>query len=315
MKEIGGYFGLDEFSGTPYYSDLVAVNSGRNALLYILRARKVKKLFIPDYLCDSVSKMCEREHIDYDRYRVSHDFMPEYDQPLHEGEYIYIVNYYGQITEDKAIRLQHRYQNMILDNVQAFFQKPVQGMDTVYSCRKFFGVPDGGYVATDAKITEVLPIDLSHDRMRHILGRFEQAASDYYLDFVRNEENFYDMKLLSMSRITQNILKAIDYNAIKSRREDNYAYLEFRLRMSNCLLLSTPVGPYAYPYYSKNAPRVRKEMAKRGIYIATLWPEAINFGGAAAEYSNCILPLPCDQRYSLASMEYLVEEIEKCLKN
>ena len=314
MKEIGGYFGLDEFSGTPYYSDLVAVNSGRNALLYILRARKVKKLFIPDYLCDSVSKMCEREHIDYDRYRVSHDFMPEYDQPLHEGEYIYIVNYYGQITEDKAIRLQHRYQNMILDNVQAFFQKPVQGMDTVYSCRKFFGVPDGGYAATNAKIQEKLLIDKSQDRMKHLFGRFEQTASEFYSDFIHNEELFYDRKLKSMSRITQNILKAVDYDRIKQKREDNFAFLESQLGAANTVKLSAPVGPYAYPYYCTDAPALRKKMAENGIYIATLWPEAIEFGGVAKEYSRNILPLPCDQRYGIEDMNYLVEELIKCLR-
>ena len=50
MKEIGGYFGLEEFTDNSMYSDLVAVNSARNALLYVLKARKIKKLFLPYYL-------------------------------------------------------------------------------------------------------------------------------------------------------------------------------------------------------------------------------------------------------------------------
>ena len=65
MKEIGGYFGLEEFAGKEYYPDLVALNNARNALVYLIRARGVKKLFIPYFLCDSVSSVCDREGCRY----------------------------------------------------------------------------------------------------------------------------------------------------------------------------------------------------------------------------------------------------------
>lgn len=38
---------------------------------------------------------------------------------------------------------------IILDNTQSFFQKPISGIDTIYSCRKYFGVPDGAYLSTN----------------------------------------------------------------------------------------------------------------------------------------------------------------------
>ena len=65
MKEIGGYFGLEPLMNRPYYPDLIAVNNARNALLYIIKARKVRKLFIPYFLCDSVSNLCLREQIEF----------------------------------------------------------------------------------------------------------------------------------------------------------------------------------------------------------------------------------------------------------
>ena len=50
MKEIGGYFGLEAFSGQEYYSDLIGVNSGRNALLYVMNARKYHKPCLHSFL-------------------------------------------------------------------------------------------------------------------------------------------------------------------------------------------------------------------------------------------------------------------------
>lgn len=38
--EIGGYFGLEPLISNEYYKDLIALNTARNALLFILKARK-----------------------------------------------------------------------------------------------------------------------------------------------------------------------------------------------------------------------------------------------------------------------------------
>ena len=62
---------------------------------------------------------------------------------------VYIVNYYGLFSEEQLISLKNKYGNIVVDNAQAFFTEPVKGIDTIYSCRKFFGVPDGGYAYTE----------------------------------------------------------------------------------------------------------------------------------------------------------------------
>ena len=38
MKEIGGYLELDHLVNKPYYENLVELNTGRNALLYLVKA-------------------------------------------------------------------------------------------------------------------------------------------------------------------------------------------------------------------------------------------------------------------------------------
>lgn len=315
MKEIGGYFGLEQLISHEYYPELIPVNNARNGLLYILRTRQISKIRIPFYLCDSVSRMCEREGISYSFYRIDKDFMPMLAQPLEEGEWLYIVNYYGQITNEQLILFQKQYKRVIFDNVQAFFQQPVSGIDTVYSCRKFFGVPDGGYVSSDAQLFGQIPEDESRERMKHILGRFESgSASAYYADFKNNDHSFRELPLRKMSALTHNLLGAIDYSAVKVRRESNFDILHQALGAINKLSLKKTQGPYVYPFYCQGGMEIKKKLAQRLIYVATLWPNVVQLDeGIEKDYAENILPLPCDQRYDAEDMNRIVEAILQCI--
>lgn len=310
IKEIGGYFGLEEFTGREYHHNLIGVNSGRNALLYIIKSRKIKKLYIPSFLCDTVYKLCERENCEYEFYHIDSNFRPIFNGSLGSDEWLYIVNFYGQISDEEIILVKHRFDNVIFDNVQDFFRKPIKGIDTVYSCRKFFGVPDGGYVSTDSVLTEQLEPDYSSERMKHILGRFEKTGSEFYSFFQENDENFYDLGLKSMSRITKNILKAVDYDYIISKRNKNYSYLHKALGEYNKLNLTTPNGAYCYPFYCENGMAVKKELAKNKIYVPTLWPNVFEDGNKLEkDYAENILPLPCDQRYDMVDMDKILNYV------
>lgn len=307
MKEIGGYFGLEVFGGREYHEDLIGLNSGRNALAYLIRARNIKKLYIPYFLCDSVSGVCQREGCPMEYYHIDKDFMPLFDGSLAEGEWLYVVNFYGQLTNDQAIQMKEKWGRIIFDNIHAFFQKPAAGVDTVYSCRKFFGVPDGGYLATDAPAL-TLEQDISKDRMKHVLGRFEGVASDYYGDFKANDHSFVEMPVRHMSALTHNLLRAVDYEAVRRTRNANFAQLDAALGKHNPLKLRTPDGPYAYPFYCPKGMELKKALAAEKIYVATLWPNVLEMDGALEQdYARNILPLPCDQRYDEEDMQRMID--------
>lgn len=310
MKEIGGYFGLDEYSGSEYYKDLVSLNTARNALLYVLKARKIAKLYVPYYLCDTVSEICKKYNYDFEYYHTDENFRPVFEKVLNKDEYLYVVNYFGQISNEEAVSLKAKYGNIIFDNVQAFFQKPVQGINTIYSCRKFFGVPDGAYLSTDVFLDEELPVDFSADRMKHILGRYEKTASEYYGDFQQNDESFYELELKQMSRLTHNLLKAVDYDRIKNQRTENFNYLYEKLGKKNKLNLIKVEGAYCYPFYCGNGMQIKKKLAAEKIFIPTLWPNVLDMDvQLEKEYSENILLIPCDQRYGVEEMKYISESI------
>lgn len=313
MKEIGGYFELDRLISNrgEYYGNLIALNTARNALVYLVKAKRIKKIYIPYFLCDSVSLVCDRENIKYGYYHTDERFQPVFDKALGEDEYLYVVNYYGQLTNDRIAGLKSRYGRIIVDNIHAFFQRPMQGVDTIYSCRKFFGVPDGAYLSTDRILSEELPTDDSDGRTSHIFGRSKDGASAHYAEFQANDASFEQLPLMRMSELTHSMLSRLDYEKIKAIREQNYMCLHELLGSKNRLKLSMPEGPYAYPFYCENGMEIKKKLAEKKIYVATLWPNVLKLGGMPEKsMAENILPLPCDQRYGKEEMKRMTEEID-----
>lgn len=289
---------------------MIALNTARNALVYIVKARGIRKIFIPYLLCDSVSLVCDREGIKYEYYHTDENFQPVFDNMLKDDEYLYVVNLYGQISNENILKLKNKYARIIVDNIHAFFQRPIDGIDTIYSCRKFFGVPDGAYLAMDCFLDEDLPIDNSDGRTSHIYGRIKDGASAHYAEFKANDASFKQLPLMRMSALTHQMLSEIDYDSIRTIREENYSFLHQQLGSINKLKLRFPEGPYAYPFYCKNGMEVKRKLAEKKIYVATLWPNVPEHGGAIEkDYAENILPLPCDQRYGEEEMNYLIKEI------
>lgn len=314
LREIGGYLELDEFIDNEFYSDLVALNTGRNALLYLTKARNIEKLYIPSFLCSSIGEVLNNNDFKFEYYNINLDFKPDFNNRLNKNEYILIVNYYGQLDTNEILKLKRQYKNIIIDNTQAFFQKPVKDTDTIYSCRKFFGVPDGAYLATEHILNENLKIDVSKDRMSHILGRFEGQASDYYSQHQQNDYSFKEEPLKKMSRLTRNILRAINYDKVIEVRNENFKFLNKHLNSLNNLKLKVPHAPFAYPLFIENAIEAKRKLIEKKIYIPTLWPnvlEETDESSVEYQYASKILPLPCDQRYGLDEMQYMVDLIKR----
>ena len=42
MKEIGGYFELDQLVKKPYHNNMIKLNTGRNALVYLVKSKNMQ---------------------------------------------------------------------------------------------------------------------------------------------------------------------------------------------------------------------------------------------------------------------------------
>ncbi len=314
MKEIGGYIDLEQNYLPMLHDRAKALNCGTACLAYLIRAKKIKKIALPFYLCDCIKDMCFIEGVDIRQYKIKQDFLPDCNFKLLPGEWLYIVNFFGQLTQEDFFGLVLEYGNVIIDQAQAYFDKPIKGIDTLYTCRKFLGVPDGAFLYTEAQLEEELPKDESFERMHFLLGRYERTAAEFYNEYIANNFLLKNEPIKRMSKLTDNLLHGIDYERVKDIRTRNYEYLYEYFREINQLQVRKIQGAFAYPLLLPNGVSIRKQLIKSNIYIPTLWPNVLNEVEKESleyYYAENILPLPVDQRYDSNDMQLIIDMIDK----
>ena len=200
---------------------------------------------------------------------------------------------------------------MIVDSTQAFYAKPIQGIDTFYTCRKFFGVADGAYLYTDKLLDEEFVQDESCDRMIHLLKRIDLSAEDGFADFRKTEDGLDNQPIRVMSKLTQHIMQSIDYEAAAMKRRKNYQILHEALGASNNLVLSLDEDavPMIYPFLT-SAKGLREKLIENKIFVARYWPNVLDWttkDGIEYLLAYQMQPLPIDQRYGKEDMERIIE--------
>ena len=311
-KEIGGYFELERFEGNEYHGGALALNCARACLSYLIEARSIERIWTPWFLCESIDGACRRAGVHIEHFEVKKNFEPDYATiDLKEGDYLYLVDYYGQLT-DEAIGNAALFCNgrIIVDEVMAFFRKPFDGLDTIYSCRKFFGVSDGAYLYTDARIRRELPVDESHDKMGFVLARCERPANERYPESAQNNKRFIEEPVKQMSPITHNILRAIDYDAVGKKRQANFEHLAHALDGLNEIRPHSTFGAFMYPLLIENGPELRRELQGQKIYVSMLWGRNPQPTGISGRLAKDILPIICDQRYGTDEMDIEIAAVK-----
>lgn len=310
---IGGYFGLELRQGEHYHRDAIRLNTGRNCFEYILRARGYKHVWIPYYTCKVLLEPLQKLKISCSFYAINDVLEPLTLPVLQKDEAFLYTNYFG--LKQKAVeRLTATYgKRLIVDNAQAFFAPHLDGTDTFYTARKFFGVPDGAYLYTDVALDIDLPQDVSAERMSHLLKRLDCSAESGFADYQQNEEDLCNQQIKRMSRLTERLLENIDYKAVAKQRRENYQKIEQALQASNRLKLSMSEDavPMVYPYWIPNGAEFRQSLQQQRIYTATYWPNVIQLNSPTLEQnlSTNLLPLPIDQRYNKKEIEYIKNQL------
>ena len=315
MKPIGGYFSLELPFHEEYHKEALRLNTGRNCLEYILRARKYSKVFIPYYTCDVVLEPFRKLGVSYEYYSVNIHLELAKDIQLGEDEALLYTNYYG-LKQRYVEKLAEQYGNqLIVDNTQAFYAKPVAGIDTFYTCRKFFGVPDGAYLYTDKLLENEFEQDVSWDRMSFLTKRIDLGAESGYADFRELSASLVDQPIKLMSNLTLRLMQSIDYDAAAEQRRKNYQQLHHELEKTNLvrLPLEDDAVPMVYPYMA-DRDGLREHLIRNKIFVARYWPNVLECTMPVDfdyQLAYQMQPLPIDQRYGEKDMEKIISCINE----
>lgn len=306
--EIGGYFGLELNKGITYHPNAIQLNTGRNALEYILKVRNYKKIFIPYYSCDVLLEPLIKTNTKHEFYKIDKDLLPK-NIKLAFNEALLIINYFG-ILDKKIKELSNRFVNVIIDNSHAFFTKSLH-KDTFYSCRKFFGVPDGAFLYIDKVLEGEIKRDISYRRMNHLLKRVDSTAEAGYNDFIKNERRLCNQPIKKMSRLTLSLMKSINYHQIRRIRRNNFLAIHKYLCTSNELnfKFSHSSVPMVYPYLVKNGYKLREKLISKKIFTAQYWPSVnklSNKNSFECYLAKNLIAIPIDQRYTIKEIKYIL---------
>jgi hypothetical protein len=318
-QAIGGYFALELTNGVELHEGALSLNSARNCFKYILQGYKPSKIYLPYYICDSIVDVAKSSCIAFEFYALNKNMgIPQSVEPQ-QNELLLYVNYFGLKTA-YANKLADQFGSIVIDNSQAFFIEPNSHAHTIYSPRKFFGVPDGGYLYTDLP-TEVdrIPEDTVIDRCCHLLGRIESGSQAYYSTYQEAESAHNGRPIRKMSRISKRILASLDYESIALKRERNFLFLHTYLAPINTYPIevdATFKGPMIYPLLMEDGSSLKEKLIEEQIYVATYWAEVKTRDGVPpleCSLVDDLVPLPIDQRYTLADMQRIVTVIKDWL--
>jgi hypothetical protein len=312
---IGGYFSLELPWHKEYHEQAIRLNTGRNALEYILRHKSYRRIYLPYYICEVVLEPLRRLGIAHVFYHINTDFELADDILLGEDEALLYVNYYGlKHTYTKQLAA-HYGSRLIVDNTQAFYNRPIGGINTFYTCRKFFGVPDGAYVYTCIGEDSELEQDLSYDRMEFLCKRIDLSPEAGYTDFRQESATLAEQPVKRMSRLTQRLMQSIDYESAAQRRRTNYTILDKALSCTNRLHFPLPEGevPMIYPYFPPYE-NLHDYLISHKVYVAHYWPCVMQWCSITdIEYmlAHDMVPIPCDQRYDSKDMQHIINLINQ----
>lgn len=310
-KPIGGFFEMACGTSSQYHDGAIALNSARNALRYVIRAYNIREIYVPYYTCPVVWTAIIAEGCNIIPYDIDGAFMPTVDFP--DSAFILYNNYFG-ICGKNVMELSKKYKNLIVDNAQAFFASH-RALATIYSPRKFFGLPDGGLLYSDKKIDSEFEVAVSYDLCSHLLKRIDLGPNAAYADFQKNDFALNNRPIQKMSRLTMTMMGNLDYDFVRRRRLENFKILHNALGHLNKLKidLSDDDVPMVYPFRTDDA-TLRARLIENQIFVAKYWPVetgvACMMGDYAQAMASTIVPLPIDQRYDTNDMERVIGIIQ-----
>ena len=338
-KIIGGEFEINiqqqYLNRKEMVKGAVTFSSGRSALYNILAFVKAQKgiqtVLFPDYLCDSVYQMAQKNQMEVEFYELDEQLNPKFEDIYNKYDTkkaVLLINYYGLKDCNPMIeKLRGIQQDMmiILDNVQAPYAM-LEENDADFnfsSFRKAFPVADGSWVVSKypeleqpQKVNEFAQYKIAASYLKAI--RNQQLFNDeVYLNLYHiGEEKIDDDYLTDMTQLSKSILADMEWHRWAILRKRNAEVIVEGLRqmgISPIVDVSDEYVPLFVPIRIDNRDKVRKTMFANNIFLPVHWPveeeykDRLKRGSDLAEHELSII---VDQRYTVGDMKRILSIIE-----
>lgn len=303
-----------------------------------------KRCLMPAYMCDSVFLPFLNRGWELVFYTVDRGLL-SYGEELFrlaletDPGMILIHPYYGTDTCKemrvplKALRRSGIY---VMEDVTQSYYLEGAGKDVdfvVGSLRKWYAIPDGGFVVSDLPLADDVLEDgeeQANERLSVLTEKWAYLHDNTHSEETKRQEkkaayrekNYALEEALDhyrgarrMSRITRAMFSEIDEAAAAKKREENYQYLYEKIeglkRLRPILQRQGGEAPLYFPIYAREREELQSFLRERDIYAPVLWELGDANRDALLGDEDYIhrhmLALPIDQRYGIDEMERIGE--------
>lgn len=315
---VGGYFGeeaLDDVHRDVMPGALRYV-SARAAFRALLAAGRPRRVWLPWFACPALPAQARALGIETPRYALGTDGMPPDALPLLDDDWLLVSDHFG-VRGAQVTGLLARFpaDRLVVDSAQAWHAPPRAVLATLYSPRKFAGLPDGGLLVTGLRVPAPGPGDAEASARRATAAAL-RASGQREAGLVAFRQAEQELEVVGpadgMSAFTAARLSRIDFDARALRRKANYALLAEALDADNALAWRPAVGdvPLCYPLLSHDGASVRAALAREDVYCPVYWP---GLGSAPTDFERRLVAdlacLPIDHRYDDADMRRVLRVV------
>jgi hypothetical protein len=310
-RPIGGFFELELPRAAPLPG--AAFTSGRACLTALLRAARPRRVLVPFYTCDALLEPLRREQVPFAFYALGEGLTPPPDLDPGEDGLAIVIDYLGcqgELLRQLESRLGPR---LVIDATQAFFRRPPGEARLFNSARKFFGVPDGGYLHGPG----VAPLPPSPEPpYAHLVERLlgHQAAA---YGLFQQAEHGVSAEPRAMSELSARLLGLVDLPAVAAQRRRNFAVYQAALGDRALLVPGEGDVPFFFPLLWPDEAPPRAELARQQIFTPRFWADLDERPEAGFAYERAIsrrlVPLPVDHRYDEADCARVVAAVQALL--
>lgn len=320
--DIGGYFESEScLNNESIEIEFPLFNSGRSSFAYLLISNKISHVYLPKYTCDSILEPLRTLKISYSFYSIETDLIPSnytlqrIYQTMVPSSIIVLNNYFGIL--DNALKNIQLKRNTVVDNSQAFYSNITGELGSFNSFRKFFGIGDGSSIRSKPLAIETNNFKQfnSEKAQIHLNGRKAEGPFPYYQSFLNYENEFQFDEIKLISNRSKEIYSRLDHVKIKSRRRDNFQFLNKGLNKRNQLnLLLKNEVPMVYPLLIENGDALKKYLIEHKVFVSTYWNnnEIHQDPGSFEQFLiKNLVTLPIDQRYTSKEMGIILKLIDE----
>jgi len=301
-------------------------HNARSCLHYTLTDLKIRRLWLPAYLCPEILQSTRSASVTVLYYPVTASLSPDIEKlskKLQPDDVILTINFFGRAPSVTWLDFIATKPDIlwIEDCAQVIDSDPIFTSDIrIYSPRKILGVPDGGILIDRKKRLRKPALSPLNDD--YFMLPYQMRANDkedkknqaWFKAFQKSERS-QKVSMAKMSGFSNEILNHIPMQPLASARRENYAILLDSLK-EWAFFLDVPDEwiPFCFPITSDKAGQLCAELSRNRIFPPRYWldlPSPKARFPIEHDLSRRLVGLPCDQRYDSNDMERMISLVHK----